>query len=300
MLNLDNAYLEKSPETTVETVAEPLVLDNTALYLKQLSKIKLLTAEQELYLAREVAKGCPKSKQKMITSNLRLVVKIARRYLNRGLSLLDLIEEGNLGLIRSVEKFDPEKGFRFSTYSVWWIRQNIERALMTQTRMVHLPVHLVKELNRYLRASWELTKNGEEDPTVEAIAEMTGSNIKSVQRLLDLNELVISLETPVHNDSERTLVDTIADETEKDPAIKFQLQELEEKLDEWLLKLNDNQREVILRRFGLKGHREMTLDVVSQEIGLTRERVRQVQSQALNRLKSLLAQENLTFQALFH
>jgi len=300
VLNLDNAYLEKSPETTVETVAEPLVLDNTALYLKQLSKIKLLTAEQELYLAREVAKGCPKSKQKMITSNLRLVVKIARRYLNRGLSLLDLIEEGNLGLIRSVEKFDPEKGFRFSTYSVWWIRQNIERALMTQTRMVHLPVHLVKELNRYLRASWELTKNGEEDPTVEAIAEMTGSNIKSVQRLLDLNERVISLETPVHNDSERTLVDTIADETEKDPAIKFQLQELEEKLDEWLLKLNDNQREVILRRFGLKGHREMTLDVVSQEIGLTRERVRQVQSQALNRLKSLLAQENLTFQALFH
>lgn len=274
-------------------------LDATQIYLNEIGFSPLLTPEEEVYFARLARKGDEKGRKRMIESNLRLVVKIARRYVNRGLTLLDLIEEGNLGLIRAVEKFDPERGFRFSTYATWWIRQTIERAIMNQTRTIRLPIHVVKELNVYLRAARELTQKLDHEPTAEDIAQLLDKPVKDVKRMLGLNERVTSVDSPLAGNADKSLLDTVADEGSADPAQVLQDNDMNSCLDRWLDELSDKQQEVISRRFGLRGYPMSTLEEVGQEIGLTRERVRQIQVEALKRMRELMEKEGLSGDTLF-
>lgn len=274
-------------------------LDATQLYLNEIGFSPLLSAEEEVYFARKALKGCDASRKRMIESNLRLVVKISRRYVNRGLALLDLIEEGNLGLIRAVEKFDPERGFRFSTYATWWIRQTIERAIMNQTRTIRLPIHVVKELNVYLRASRELSQKLDHEPSPDEIATLLEKPVEDVERMLALNERVTSMDVPVGPSSEKAIVDTVPDQQVSDPVELLQDSDLSTSLNSWLDELSEKQREVVARRFGLRGHETSTLEEVGREIGLTRERVRQIQVEALRRLRDILEKQGLDATALF-
>jgi len=274
-------------------------LDATQLYLNEIGFSPLLTPEEEVHFARLARKGDEKGRKRMIESNLRLVVKIARRYVNRGLSLLDLIEEGNLGLIRAVEKFDPERGFRFSTYATWWIRQTIERAIMNQTRTIRLPIHVVKELNVYLRAARELTQKLDHEPTAEEIADLLEKPVADVKRMLGLNERVTSVDSPLGYNTDKSVLDTIADEGSADPCQALQDDDIRYSLDHWLDELTEKQREVIARRFGLRGYETSTLEEVGREIGLTRERVRQIQVEALKRMREIMEKQGLNAGALF-
>ncbi len=272
--------------------------DPTQMYLGEIGYSPLLTAEEEVHYARLIQKGDQKARAKMIESNLRLVVKIARRYYNRGLEFLDLVEEGNLGLLRAVEKFDPERGFRFSTYATWWIRQTIERAIMNQTRTVRLPIHVVRELNMYLSAARELMKTQEREPSYKDIAEALNKPIESVQDMMELNERVLSLDTMVTNESNsgpgRPLLDALADKHKTDPAELLADERLSENLTECLEQLNDKQRDVLCRRFGLAGYDRQTLEEVGEAIGLTRERVRQIQMSALKALREIMLKRGIT------
>lgn len=274
-------------------------LDATQLYLGEIGFSPLLTAEEEVFFSRKSLKGCEKSRNRMIESNLRLVVKISRRYNNRGLALLDLIEEGNLGLIRAVEKFDPERGFRFSTYATWWIRQTIERAIMNQTRTIRLPIHIVKELNVYLRTARQLAQKLDHEPTAEEIAAKLDVSTGDVSRMLKLNERITSVDSPLSGDNENALLDVIADDDSVGPDYRVQTEDLSNSIVGWLNELNTKQREVLARRFGLLGYEPSTLENVGAEIGLTRERVRQIQVEALKRLKDLLGSQGLSVEALF-
>ncbi|GLS82821.1 RNA polymerase sigma factor RpoS [Paraferrimonas haliotis] len=274
-------------------------LDPTQMYLSEIGFSPLLSADEEKFFARKALKGCEKSRNRMIESNLRLVVKIARRYNNRGLALLDLIEEGNLGLIRAVEKFDPERGFRFSTYATWWIRQTIERAIMNQTRTIRLPIHVVKELNVYLRTARELAHQLDHEPTAEEIAEKLDKPVEDVSRMLKLNEKITSVDTPIGGESDKALLDIIADDDKVGPDYCVQDQDIKNSVVRWLEELNSKQREVLARRFGLMGYEPSTLEDVGREIGLTRERVRQIQVEALRRLKDSLGSQGLNVETLF-
>ncbi|WKN20745.1 RNA polymerase sigma factor RpoS [Azotobacter vinelandii] len=274
-------------------------LDATQLYLNEIGFSPLLTPAEEVHFARLAQRGDLAGRKRMIESNLRLVVKIARRYVNRGLSLLDLIEEGNLGLIRAVEKFDPERGFRFSTYATWWIRQTIERAIMNQTRTIRLPIHVVKELNVYLRAARELTQKLDHEPSAEEIANLLEKPVAEVKRMLGLNERVTSVDVSLGPDSDKTLLDVLTDDRPSDPCDLLQDDDLSQSIDQWLFDLTEKQREVVVRRFGLRGHESCTLEEVGQEIGLTRERVRQIQVEALKRLREILEKNGLSSDALF-
>ena len=291
---------EEEEEQISRDLGSQKTLDATQLYLNEIGFSPLLNAEEEVYFARLALKGDEAARKRMIESNLRLVVKIARRYVNRGLTLLDLIEEGNLGLIRAVEKFDPERGFRFSTYATWWIRQTIERALMNQTRTIRLPIHVVKELNVYLRAARELTQKLDHEPSPEEIAEMLDRPVQDVKRMLSLNERVTSVDVPMGPDSERSMVENITGENITDPSELLQNSNLHGSLTEWLSELSDKQREVIARRFGLLGYEMSTLEEVGHEIGLTRERVRQIQVEALKRLRSIMEKEGLSGETVFN
>jgi len=276
-------------------------IDVTQLYLNEIGFSPLLTAEEEVFFSRKALKGDEASRKRMIESNLRLVVKISRRYLNRGLSLLDLIEEGNLGLIRAVEKFDPERGFRFSTYATWWIRQTIERAIMNQTRTIRLPIHVVKELNVYLRAARELTQKLDHEPTPEEIADLLDCPVEGVQKMLKLNERVSSIDSPLGGmDSDKSLVEILADTQHIGPESERQVSDVLHNIDNWLDSLNEKQREVISRRFGLRGFEASTLEDVGAEIGLTRERVRQIQVEALKKLRLMLDKQGLTLSDVLH
>jgi RNA polymerase nonessential primary-like sigma factor len=272
--------------------------DPTRLYLNEIGASPLLTAEEEVKFARLAQRGDEAARKRMIESNLRLVVKIARRYFNRGLALLDLIEEGNLGLIRAVEKFDPERGFRFSTYATWWIRQTIERAIMNQTRTIRLPIHVVKEINTYLRAAHRLAQKLDHEPSAEEIAELLHKPLKDVEKMLGLNERTASTDSTFMNDSGKTLLDTIPDEHSVDPTESLQEDEIHHNIEECLTQLSDKQREVVERRFGLHGYSVSTLEEVGREIGVTRERVRQIQMDALKKLKRILEQEGISIEVL--
>ncbi|WP_461518514.1 RNA polymerase sigma factor RpoS [Porticoccus sp.] len=289
----------EEPEESIKESKQEKVLDAASLYLKEIGYAPLLTAEEEVFFARKIQKGDEAARKRMIESNLRLVVKIARRYVNRGLSLLDLIEEGNLGLMRAVEKFDPELGYRFSTYATWWIRQSVERALMNQTRTIRLPIHVVKELNIYLKASRRLAQELDHDPTAEEIALSLDKTVSEVSRMLRLNERVSSVDVPMGKDGDRMLVDTLADEHPNDPEELVEDADMNAAVEDWLSELTDKQQEVIARRFGLHGHDVATLEEVGREIGLTRERVRQIQVEALRRLRAILKKQGLDGHILF-
>ncbi len=262
--------------------------DPTRLYLKEIEISALLTAEEEVYYARLSLKGDTKARDKMIECNLRLVVKIARRYMNRGLALLDLIEEGNLGLIRAVEKFDPERGFRFSTYATWWIRQTIERGLMNQTRTIRLPIHVIKELNTYLRAARKLTQELNREATADDVAELLQKPVKSVEKMFRLADRVSSFDIPMGGEGDRPLLDIIPDDNNPDPSSILQDESVIQHLDKWLDELDEKQRDVVVRRFGLRNHPRGTLEEVGLELGVTRERVRQIQMDALRKLRRIL------------
>lgn len=300
---LEDVESSESEETKTNPSEEltPKQLDATQIYLGEIGYSPLLTAEEEVKFSRASLKGDMAARERMIVSNLRLVVKIARRYNNRGLALLDLIEEGNLGLIRAVEKFDPERGFRFSTYATWWIRQTIERALMNQTRTIRLPIHIVKELNLYLRTARQLAQELDHEPSPEEIAEATGEPVASVRKMLKLNERISSVDTPIGGDAEnKALLDLIADENDTGPENRLQTDDMQKNIVRWLEALNPKQREVLSRRFGLLGHEPATLEDVGAEIGLTRERVRQIQVEALNRLKEVLRLQGLSIESIFN
>jgi len=287
-------------EVDSESAAEHDVqTDVTQLYLNEIGHAALLTPAQEVALARRTKQGDFEARQKMIEHNLRLVVNIAKHYANRGLALLDLVEEGNLGLIHALEKFDPERGFRFSTYATWWIRQNIERAIMNQSRTIRLPVHVIKELNIFLRAQRHLDTHGVVDPTPEDIGHLTGHTPEEVRRVMALNERVASLDAPLDVDPSLSLGDAIADDNMQLPEDLLQHSEVEEHVHEWLAQLNDKQRWVIERRFGLNNLEVSTLEDLAIDLKVTRERVRQIQMEALRMLRQLLRRKGVTRDELF-
>ncbi len=266
-------------------------IDVTRLYLNEIGSPGLLTSAEEIELGRRVAVGDESARRRMIECNLRLVVGIARRYLNRGLPLLDLIEEGNLGLIHAVKKFDPERGFRFSTYATWWIRQTIERAIMNQSRTVRLPIHIIKEINVCLRAAQKLRQSRAQAPTAADIAEDVERDVADVERLLALHEHATITSA---GDDERAPLESIAASRHTEPAQCAQRAAVCHLLEQWVAELGDKQRAVVERRFGLHGQRRLTLAQIGRELGVTRERVRQIQIEALRNLRTMLEKQGLT------
>ncbi|HUX29800.1 MAG TPA: RNA polymerase sigma factor RpoS [Thiobacillus sp.] len=293
----------QAPADTSEELASAILdkpqVDVTQLYLNEIGRAPLLTPAEEVVLARRVVEGDFEARQTMIERNLRLVVNIAKHYANRGLTLLDLVEEGNLGLIHALEKFDPERGFRFSTYATWWIRQNIERAIMNQSRTIRLPVHIIKELNIYLRARRHLETHGVADASSDDIAALTGHAVEDVRRIMQLNERVASLDAPLDIDPALSLGEAIADENAHLPDEMLLLEEIGHHVREWLGQLNDKQRWVIERRFGLNGCEACTLEDLALELQVTRERVRQIQMEALRMLRQTLRRRGISKDELF-
>jgi len=265
--------------------------DVTQIYLSEIGYHALLSAKDEVELTRKAKQGDMHARQKMIEGNLRLVVKLARRYLNRGMSFLDLIEEGNLGLIHAVEKFDPERGFRFSTYATWWIRQSIERGIMNQVHMVRLPIHILKELGNCFKVVRQLSREEDHYPSLEEVAKKMNRSEKEIEELFLLLEGTASLESPQTSVFEQTFLDTLPDESVVDPISQIEKQNLQVYVSGWLAQLPSTYKEVVVRRFGLMGHEQKTLEEVGVEMGITRERVRQIQTEALSRLRRLLEKE---------
>ena len=265
--------------------------DVTHLYLNEIGRARLLTAAEEVKLARAAQSGCLASRQNMIEANLRLVVKVARAYTNRGLPLLDLIEEGNLGLIRAVEKFDPDRGCRFSTYATWWIRQAVERAIMNQCRTVRLPIHVIRELTTQLKASRALEQKLNRQPSAEELADELDVDLLAVQHLLELKEPTTSADAPVGIGTSRAALDSIADESRCNPELHYADKAAQCLLQHWLGKLTVQQRHVVEQRFGLRGNERSTLEDLGRLMGVTRERVRQIQMSALDQLREISSRE---------
>ena len=270
--------------------------DATRLYLNEVGSSALLTADEEVAIARRIRQGDEAARRRMIESNLRLVVKVARRYIDRGLPLLDLIEEGNLGLIHAVRKFDPERGFRFSTYATWWIRQTIERAIMNQSRTVRLPIHVIKDINCCLRAARALRQESGALPTVADIAAHTRREPEEVERLIALHDCVTI--GSAAGDDEQGPLELLSGLPEAEPAHCVQQERVLAIVDAWLMKLDDKERAVVEQRFGLHGCRRLTLEELGREYGVTRERVRQIQLDALGNLKRMMESDGLDGDAL--
>ncbi|MCK4535583.1 MAG: sigma-70 family RNA polymerase sigma factor [Desulfuromonadales bacterium] len=282
---------EDKKEASSEYVSHSV--DAIKLYLKDIQKTTLLTAEQERELARRIDQGDMSARDKMIESNLRLVVKIAKRYMNRGLPFLDLIEEGNLGLIKAVERFKLSKECRFSTYATWWIRQSIERALVNQSRTIRLPVHISDEINKLIKITRELVNGLNREPLVKEVAEAMGVESAYVRRLMVLLKKTYSIEHPMGENSDYSLIDTIEDSSAINPL------DLTEQLNKFRVisdlidGLNDNEKEILALRFGLDDREPQTLDTIGRQFGVTRERIRQIESKSLEKLRTILAESEL-------
>jgi RNA polymerase nonessential primary-like sigma factor len=277
------------------------VTDVTQLYLNDVGEHALLSAEEELRLARQVRNGDFAARQTMIERNLRLVVSIARHYAHRGVALPDLIEEGNLGLIHALTKFDPERGFRFSTYATWWIRQSVERAVLNQSRTIRVPAHVVRDLNVVLRALRHLETHmppGRRESTLEDVAHLLDKPVAEIERLLRLQEHVLSLDAPLDRESGMTLAEGLPDDDARAPELMLHVAEIETAVEGWLAELGPRLRLVIERRYGLNGCDVATLDELAAELGVTRERVRQIQGEALDKLRVKIARRGYTRDAL--
>jgi RNA polymerase nonessential primary-like sigma factor len=291
----------------IEPIKDPRTItgathDAEFLYMREIEFVPLLTAQEEIELSKKVQQGDQIARQKMIESNLRLVVKIARKYRVPKLGLLDLIEEGNIGLMHAVKKFDPEMGFRFSTYASWWIRHEIERSIMNQSRTVRLPVHVVRELNKFKRASYELVQTLQHEPNIQEIAKCTDKSVGDISRLMHLNRPSASVDEPIGRTqgSNYTILDAFENDNAENPERVVQAHEVLEHIEQWLGFLSDKQREIIQRRFGLshiglQRGEVQTLEQVASAVGLTRERVRQIQIQALEKLQGILSKNGYTW-----
>lgn len=296
-VDLDEVDVVESVEETVteETEKPAATLDPTQVYLKEIGFVSLLTPEEELRYTRLSVKGDEKAKHRVIEGNLRLVVKIARNYLNRGMDFLDLIEEGNLGLMHALEKFDPERGFRFSTYATWWIRQTIERAIMNQTRTIRLPIHVIKEMNIYLRAGKELSKKLGGKPSPEKIAEAIDKPAEEVRQMLGLQENTVSLDSVISRDTENTLVDVVPDDHKTNPEDLLESEILVQKLELWMDQMNEKHRDVLMRRFGIGEYTEkQTFEEIGEAMHISRERVRQLQAEAIRALHHIVTKAGVS------
>jgi len=271
---------------------EDFAMDAIKLYLKDIQKTNLLTAEEERALARRIDDGDMAARDKMIESNLRLVVKIAKRYMNRGLPFLDLIEEGNLGLIKAVERFKLSKECRFSTYATWWIRQSIERALVNQSRTIRLPVHVSDDINKLIKITRELVRDLNREPQVKEVADVMGVEPAYVRRLMVLLKKTYSIEHPMGENNDYSLIDTIEDTSVVNPLDLAEWLNKFHIITEMLATLNDNEKEVIALRFGLDDRDPQTLDTIGRQFGVTRERIRQIEAKSLEKLRLLLAERD--------
>ena len=298
-IDVASVITEKLAAISTKTISNS-EFDATRAYLNELSRSKLLTADQEKLYGTRALQGDQTARKIMIESNLRLVVKISYRYLNKGLPLLDLIEEGNLGLIRAVEKFDPERGFRFSTYATWWIRQTIERAIMDQSRTIRLPIHIVKEMNTYLKAQRHLSKTLEHEPSAQDIADYMDKPLDKVEKMLKLNERVTSVDVPGTKEIDNPLIDSISDAETLGHDEQIQADCMKKNITACVFELPEKHREVICRRYGICGYEEATLEEVAQEMEVTRERVRQIQMDGLKKLKEILHIHGFSFESVFN
>ncbi len=272
-------------EENTFAAAEPATADAIKLYLQEIKKSQLLTAEDERELAGLIAEGDAAARERMIESNLRLVVKIAKRYMDRGLPFLDLIEEGNMGLIKAVEKFKVSKGCRFSTYATWWIRQSIERSIVNQSRTIRLPVHVADDINKLVKISRELVQRLKRDPEVDEIAAAMGTDVSHVRRMMVLVKKTYSIEHPLGESSDYSLIDTIEDTKLVDSASRIEDLDRFAHVQEWMADLNENEREILALRFGLEDRDPQTLDTIGKKFGVTRERIRQIEAKSLAKLK---------------
>lgn len=291
---LEDSDSGESEESAKEKDSEPSDgVDTIRRYLKEIQKSKLLTFEQEQELGKRIAKGDEEARQKMIESNLRLVVSMGKRYINRGLHFSDIIEEGNIGLIRAVEKFDYKRGFKFSTYASWWIRQAIERAIINQSKLIRLPVHVVERLNQYLTKAEELVRRFHREPTVKEISEEMSMPEEDIIDIQQLVRKTYSLDSPIGHAADTLLRDVIEDTSQISPSVMAMGIKNREEIERWMQALKENEYRVIQLRFGLKGEVPHTLEEIGKMFGFTRERVRQIEHAALGKLRAVIQQKTI-------
>ena len=285
---------EEEPEEEIKPLEQEHFDDAIKLYLREIQRTTLLTADEEKSLASRIAKGDKAARDKMIESNLRLVVKIAKRYINRGLPFLDLIEEGNMGLIKAVERFKLSKECRFSTYATWWIRQSIERALVNQSRTIRLPVHVSDDINKMLKITRELVQRHNCEPSVKEVATEMGVNSAYIRRLMVLLKKTYSIERPMGENSDYFLIDTIEDTSTVSPAVLLEDLNRFETVSRWFSLLSENEQKILSLRFGLEDKEPQTLDTIGRSFGVTRERIRQIEAKSLEKLRKLMESSDAT------
>lgn len=289
-VELSDEWVEEDSEEELmqddNSYIDDIADDSVRLYLREIGKIPLLTAEEELALAKKVVAGDKRAKDQMAEANMRLVVSIAKRYVGRGLDLLDLIQEGNTGLLRAVEKFDPDRGFKFSTYATWWIRQAITRAIADQARTIRIPVHMVETINKLLRTQRRLTQELNREPTNEEIAAAMEMDVDKVEHIMKIKQDISSLDASVRDDEEDSVLgDFIEDEDQKTPSESASEQLLKEQVRQILSTLTEREQKILKLRFGLEDGKSHTLEEVGQEFSVTRERIRQIEAKALAKLR---------------